>query len=185
MILKLVLNLCMVVCMSVCFVETVFGFGFVVCLIVFLRSAQLPKDYVHIFLNAGDDGPDQRGTRRAIHSAFASRQDFGFQLFFSVLCLKHQFHLAVRSQLKLCDASAKKWSSSWKYFSSVATLSHVWRAHLAKIRKTWWNQHGDEPGIGDNPATFKTPPLAIAGRWASIDSFSVHYLSTIGMWSGV
>ena len=135
------------------------------------RSGELPEGYLHIFLNAGDDGPDQRGTRNAIHTEFATRKDLSNQLFFSVLCLKHQFHLAVRSQLKLCDVFAKKLGAPWKYFSSVATISHVWRAHLGRLRQTWWSQHSGEPGIGKNPATFKTPPLAIAGRWASIDGY--------------
>ena len=135
------------------------------------RSDELPPGYIHIFLNAGDDGPDQRGTRTSIHTSFATRQDLSSQLYFSVLCLKHQFHLAVKAQLKMCDWFCKKWHVEWKYFSSVATLGHVWRAHLARIRKTWWKQHSDDTGIGQNPATFKTPPLAIAGRWASIDSY--------------
>ena len=151
---------------------SLYAFNFIMFHIAVMpRTAELPDGYIHIFLNAGDDGPDQRGTRNAIHSMFASRRDFDFQLFLSAICLKHQFHLAVSSQLKLCDEIVKNWGASWKYFSTVATISHVWRAHLARIRKTWWTLHQKDIDILKKPPTTRTPPLAIAGRWASIDSF--------------
>lgn len=134
-----------------------------------LRNGELPSGYVHVFLNTGDDGPDQRGLRNSLHTMFASNPNLSFVLFFSILCLKHQYHLTVQSQLRLCDTMIRKLARSWKYFTSVATLSHTWRGHLAKIRAKWWQQHQGESGIGKMKATFGTPPLAIAGRWASID----------------
>lgn len=138
-----------------------------------LRSRQLPQGYVHIFLSTGDDGPDQRGTRNSLHTLFATAYKDLPLFLFTGLCLKHQFHLAVQSQLRLCDVWLKKTSKKYKYFSSVATLCHTWRGHLAKLRAVWHEQRQADIGLGlgKQKAGFQTPPLAIGGRWASIDGY--------------
>ena len=133
-----------------------------------LRKGHLPADYVHIFMSTGGNGPDQVGTRNSLRSLLAT-SEYTWALFFSVHCLKHAYHLAVQSSLRLCDTLLAKLNRSYKYYTSVATLSHTWRGHLTKIRSVWWSQHGHEPGVGRLRATFRAPPLAIAGRWASID----------------
>ena len=137
-----------------------------------MRQHRLPEGYAHVFLSVGDDGPDQRGLRNSIHTLFAREHTELPMFFFSGLCLKHQFHLAVQSQLRLCDLWLKKLRKKYKYFSSVATLCHTWRGHLAKLRAVWREQHATDIGLGlgKQKAEFNTPPLAIAGRWASIDS---------------
>ena len=142
------------------------------------RNGELPGPYIHIWMNTSDDGPDQRGLRNGLHSLMASQQDMSFQLFFAPLCLKHQFQLVTQSQLKLVDDMIPKLGEcDWKkYYSSLATLSHSWRAHLAKVRKVWMKQHTGEPGMTKMRATFNLPPLAVGGRWGSVDSSSIHDL---------
>ena len=133
------------------------------------RNDDLPQSYVHIFMCTGDNGSDQLGLRNSLRTLFASEDRFSFILFFSMHCLKHASHLSAQSNLHLCDKLLKRIGRSFKYFSSVATLSHRWRGHLSKMRTTWWKQHKDDHNVGSYRATFRTPPLAIAGRWASVD----------------
>ena len=133
-------------------------------------------------MNTGDNGPDQICTRNSIRSLLAT-QDFQCALFFGIHCLKHVYHLAVQSNLRLCDVLLARLKRSYKYYTSVASLSHTWRGHLSKIRAMWWRQHGEKPGVGKLRATFRAPPLAIAGRWASIDG-DLSYQPWIQTWAG-
>ena len=139
------------------------------------RSQRLPEGYMHVFIANGDDGPDQRGLRNSLHTLFATAYESLPMFFFTGLCLKHQYHLAAQSQLRLCDALLKKSGKTYRYFASVATLSHTWRGHLAELRAVWREQHESVIGLGlgKQHAQFHTPPLAIAGRCASIDSHLV------------
>ena len=135
------------------------------------RSGELPQDYMHVWLNVGDAGPDQAGFRSSLHTEFATRSDYDFMLLFSVACLKHQYHLAARGQLALADWCLKAMGKDFKYFSSIATLSHTWRGHLKKLRSTWARLHDDDASVYANKwILLRTPPVAIAGRWASMDS---------------
>ncbi|CAJ1440642.1 unnamed protein product [Effrenium voratum] len=131
----------------------------------------LPKEYLHIFCNTSDSGPDQSGTRSFLRTLFA-QPGFEDSLFVGIACLKHQYHLVARGQLQLIDQILKKAGKKYKYFSSLATLGHSWRGHLAKLRKSWSthsNPHNEY-------ILFKVPPLAVAGRWASVDSAELFYL---------
>ena len=132
-------------------------------------------------MNTSDDGPDQRALRNSLHSLFSSRQNMSFQLFFAPLCLKHQFQLVAQSQLKLLDDMLRKLPDCpWKkYYSSVATLSHTWRAHLAKMQRTWMHQHKHEPGVTEMKATYNLPPLAVSSRWGSVDSNTAAYCHVV------
>lgn len=149
-----------------------------------LRRLELPGPYIHLFLNTGDSGPDQVSVRNHLKSLFATEQRYEFIVFFGLPCQKHQYHLISQTHLKLCDVVfSTKLGRKWKYFSSTATLSHVWRCHLPKLRKVWESQHGSEPGFMKMIATTRTPPLAIAGRWASIDSFRVWNVASFDVWA--
>ncbi len=142
------------------------------------RMGIIPPGYIHILTCTGDNGPDQVGTRNSIHTFLAKNDnDMGWVLFFPIHCMKHSYHLATQSSLKMCDVSLRNLKRGFKYFTSLATLSHTWRSHLAKIRSVWWKQHEGEAGIGNLKATFRMPPLAIAGRWGSIDGTLVCVLA--------
>jgi hypothetical protein len=93
---------------------------------------------------------------------------------FSCPCFKHQYHLIAQGQLSLLDRILKVLgkkdpeSKPIKYFSGLATLGHSWRSHLSKIRKV-----AQEIRLMNKHILFRIPPLAIAGRWGSIDSLLI------------
>ena len=135
-----------------------------------LRKAELLAGYTHIYMCTGDNGPDQVGTRNSLRSLFSNDDQFGWVLFFGLHCMKHAYHLACQSSLRTCDHIIEYGlRKSFRYYTSIATLSHTWRAHLSKIRAEWWAQHEHDPNVLKYRATFRAPPLALAGRWASID----------------
>lgn len=108
--------------------------------------------------------------RGSLKTMFAKRSNFeGGMMFLSLGCLKHQYHLITGSQLRLTDQILRMVGKQLKYFSSLATMSHTWRAHLSKMRGTWTRLHGGTRTEQNKNIAFRTPPLAIAGRWASID----------------
>ena len=124
-----------------------------------------------MWLNVGDAGPDQTGLRNSLHTELAIREDLDWMYLFSVACLKHQFHLAARGQLALVDWCLRAMNKPYKYFSSIATLCHTWRGHLKKLRAAWTRVHdGDEFHL-NNRILLRSPPVAIAGRWASVDRY--------------
>ena len=116
-----------------------------------------------------DNGADQLACRNHLNLEFSTKPCLDSQIFIGLPCMKHQYHLIAKSHLQLCDVYARKLGRAWKYFSAVATLCHVWRGHLAKVQETWRQQHQHEEGYLAQPATNKIPPLAVAGRWASVD----------------
>ena len=133
------------------------------------RNKELPAGYLHVMANVSDAGPDQVGFRRSLHTLFA-REEYDFLLFFSNNCMKHQFHLAARGQLSLMDVCLRRVGKSFKFFTSVATMSHTWRGHLKKVRRAWEEMHSHDGFLANEQILFRVPPVAIAGRWASIDS---------------
>ena len=139
---------------------------------VFPRSGDLHDSYKHVFVNVGDTGLDQAAMRGSLRTLFAKRTDYGNMLFVSCGCLKHQYHLVVGGQLKLVDHILRTFDTKVRYFSCLATMSHTWRAHLSKMRTKWSEMHHGTRTEQNRNILFKTPPVAIAGRWASIDSSS-------------
>lgn len=134
-----------------------------------LRCGDINNHYLHIFLNVGDTGADQAASRGSLRTMFAKRADFSNVMFLGLGCLKHQYHLITSGQLKLTDHILRVAGKKVKYFSSLATMSHTWRAYLSRMRNTWSKLHGGTRTEQNKNIVFKTPPLAIAGRWASID----------------
>ena len=132
---------------------------------------------MHIFLKTADTGSDQAATRSSLRTLFAKRPDYGHMLFLSIGCMKHQYHLIVGSQLMLTDHILQVANTKTKYFTCLATISHTWRAYLARIRTTWSTLHSGTPTERNKYILFRTPPLAIAGRWASIDGIFTNCFS--------
>ena len=105
-----------------------------------LRNGELPANYRHIFICVGDNGPDQIGTRNSLRTLVASDR-YEWALCFTLHCLKHSYHLAAQANLRMCDNILRRIGRTFKYYTSVATLSHTWRGHLAKMRSVWFKQH--------------------------------------------
>lgn len=135
-----------------------------------LRNGELPANYRHIFICVGDNGPDQIGTRNSLRTLLASDR-YEWALCFTLHCLKHSYHLAAQANLRMCDNILRRIGRTFKYYTSVATLSHTWRGHLAKMRSVWFKQHEHDQDLLSLRATLRTPPLAISGRWASVDGY--------------
>eukprot|EP00435_Cladocopium_sp_Y103_P052304 s292_g16.t1 len=140
------------------------------------QSGELHESYFHMFVNVGDTGPDQAAFRGSMRTLFAKRSDFKNMLFLGVGCLKHQYHLVVGGQLKLADLILQTYKTKVKYCSTLATMSHTWRAHLSKMRSKWSELHQGTRTEQNRNIVFKTPPLAVAGRWASIDGCEQFYM---------
>ena len=117
-----------------------------------------------MFINVSDCGPDQTGTRNYLRTLF-SKPGFEKIMFFGNACLKHQYHLIVQGTLLLLDRSLKHLSQPFRYFAALATLGHSWRGNLAKLRSA-----ALDIGVRNDNINFRIPPLAVAGRWGSIDS---------------
>ena len=117
-----------------------------------------------MFINVSDCGPDQTGTRNYLRTLF-SKPGFEKIMFFGNACLKHQYHLIVQGTLLLLDRSLKHLSQPFRYFAALATLGHSWRGNLAKLRSA-----ALDIGVRNDNINFCIPPLAVAGRWGSIDS---------------
>ena len=131
-----------------------------------LRNGKLPPSYIHIWTNCGDCGPDEIGMRNVLHSEMAHPK-YDCQWFFSLACLKHQLHLLVKDSMKLANRLLRSSNRSYKYFSAIAQLTHTWRANGVKFCRAW-------SVVTQNPWEYKAastvPPLAVAGRWGSVDS---------------
>ena len=141
------------------------------------RNDELPWNYCHAYINTGDCGTDQAAFRGYLRTEL-NKPGYDRITVFCCPCMKHQYHLIAQGQLALLDRILKVISSRHtpsskpiKYFSGLATLGHSWRSHLSKIRKTAVNI-----GMLNKLILFRIPPLAIAGRWGSIDSHMTNTL---------
>lgn len=127
----------------------------------------MPSGYVHVWMITSDNGPDQAAFRSQLKTLLASKEEFGRQLVFDTPCLKHQLHLLTHDMLRLASSLMAKSGYSGGYFASLAKVCHSWRAHGSKIAKVWATL---VPNAFAFKASCNVPPLAIAGRWGSIDS---------------
>lgn len=134
---------------------------------ILLRNQELPGDYVHIYINVGDCGADQTAFRSYLRTEL-TKPAYDRISTFNCQCFKHQYHLIAQGSLVLVDRIFKVMSlpdKPIKYFSGLATMGHSWRSHLSKIRAAALGMK-----LTNKLIQFRVPPLAIAGRWGSIDS---------------
>ena len=129
------------------------------------RKGSLPRCYIHVWSICGDCGTDQTGFRSSLRTVL-NNDRFSNQLVFEQPCLKHQLHLMCKDMTQLMDKLLASHVRSYGYFGSVAKICHTWRAHGVKISKVW--QH-IVPHCWEHKASASVPPLAVAGRWGSID----------------
>ena len=85
--------------------------------------------------------------------------------------MKHQLHLLVKDSMKFSNMFMSPSATTKKkipYFSAVAQIVHCWRAHSKKLNKLF---NLLIPDAWQHKASVSIPPVAIAGRWCSIDCF--------------
>ena len=133
------------------------------------RSGQLPRCYVHIWALCTDNGADQAAYRNGLKTELA-KPEYSNQLVFDVPCLKHQLHLLTADMLRIISKFLTSCGKTFGYFGSVAKICHTWRAHGPKLSKIW---RLIVPQALRYAASCTVPPVAVAGRWGSIDSASL------------
>lgn len=131
----------------------------------FCRNGSLPAQYVHVWALCTDNGADQAAYRAQLKTLLAG-PDYSNQLIWDVACLKHQLHLLTMDMLRLASQFLSKCGHKCGYFSSLAKICHAWRAHAPKLAKVWQTI---VPNAYSYKASSCVPPLAISGRWGSID----------------
>jgi hypothetical protein len=124
---------------------------------------------LRLFCFGFDHGADNVGFIRRVRQRL---KEFPWLMMWVVWCFPHQYHLCVKSALCILD-NTDQWSGSEefnfkvKYFSSLATLTNVWRGVGAqkKIIEAAASKFGDV--VGDKFT--KLPCRCLRGRWGSID----------------
>ena len=71
-----------------------------------------------------------------------------------------------KDSLRLMNQMLEEKGRSYNYFGSVAKVCHTWRAHGKKVSQMW---NAVVPRSFEFKASCTVPPLAVAGRWGSID----------------
>ena len=136
------------------------------------RNGALPQNYTHVWALCSDNGGDQAAFRKQLKTELATGRSDGpykNQLIFDVPCMKHQMHLLTQDMLKVASKFLASCGKTFGYFGSLAKICHCWRAHGQKLSKVWATI---VPQAYSYAASRSVPPLAVAGRWGTIDSSS-------------
>ena len=72
-----------------------------------------------------------------------------YDLFIDTNCFFHAGHLGVRTGLKRCDVWATKLGLGFKYYASLAKLSHVCRDLARPLRERWQAVYGPWELLGN------------------------------------
>ena len=80
-------------------------------------------------------------------------------------CSMHQGNLVVKSSLRLLDLRMSEAKFGFKYFSTLAKLTNVWRENARSLLEIWVAIHGD---LSAADKAIKMAPRCIAGRWGSV-----------------
>ena len=129
-----------------------------------LRSAvAAPRQNLRLFLYGSDAGPDQRSLRCTLIPACLQLADS--DVGFDDNCNMHQGHLAIKAQLETIDWYLVSWNCSWRYFSAIAKICHLWRDNGRAIFQLWVLKHGP---VSAMKFARRLPPKPIAGRWGTL-----------------
>ena len=119
----------------------------------------------HWYLNTSDQGSDQVRARRVIAGVTA---DSSHVIFMTHDCWEHVCHLIIGQSLRLSDAFLKEWRRGWKYYSTLAIISNVWRDNARAIFD-WCSASGPGPESAHDCARTLIPK-ACAARWGAVES---------------
>ena len=113
-------------------------------------------------ISAEMDRSDQQSFRKII---IVETKDDPCIVVIDTNCGLHGQHLIVNSSISICDFFLMSHNISWRYFGSLAKLTHIWRHHARRVFVLWKETYGSEEAL----AFAKTcPGKPIAGRWGSI-----------------
>ena len=90
---------------------------------------------------------------------------------FSAVCFMHQYQLIIKKSLiagdLICEELEKIMNTKRKYFSTVATILHVWRDSAKAWNAAWKTLFSSADA---RVYSGSRPPLALSGRWGSVDA---------------
>jgi hypothetical protein len=115
-----------------------------------------------------DAGSDQAKARRVLAMMFSEcPQTF----FLDSDCLMHNCHLQVQGGLSIADILLESFEISWKYFGTLAQITHCWRNAATPLYKHWQIAHGSPPG-----SISRMCPKCLSGRWCSVSACETAHL---------
>lgn len=126
-----------------------------------------PVRGIHWYCFTSDCGADQVAAKKALQVDLQHAKNI---IFIGADCLEHQDHLIALGALKHIDAALKHTGRRWKYFSSLAKISNVWRDNSPAIYREWTRQHGVASAFAHARALI---PKCCAGRWQSVETQEV------------
>eukprot|EP00973_Karenia_brevis_P083689 11611262-Karenia_brevis.AAC.1 len=80
-------------------------------------------------------------------------------------CKMHAGALIAKSGMTIVDAWLKKNGHTWRYYSGIAKLVHVWRDSSRNMFKEWVYTFGAQDAIR---CARRLPPKPVSGRWGCI-----------------
>ena len=83
-------------------------------------------------------------------------------MFVDVKCFHHQCHLGVKNGCGFIDKALAANGIQWKYFSSIAKVSNVWRANMRPIFRVWKTVLGDASALKNAK---RAVGRCLSGRW--------------------
>ena len=93
-------------------------------------------EHFKIWVYCSDGGPDQVGYRKITVGLTYPLKD-PYELHIFSLCLLHCEALCVKAQLNVLDQWLASREMKWRYFSSLAKLTHLWRDKSKPIFTSW------------------------------------------------
>ena len=119
---------------------------------------------VRLFLGTSDGGGDQKRFRRIVHCQV---EDMATTLFIDSDCWMHASQLTYRSALACNDSWLRRQSCSFKYFSTLAKIVHLWRDCAGKMFRAARDHLGNLEAVS---FFRKLPARCVAGRWGTVSN---------------
>ena len=137
-------------------------------------SDRTGKDHVNLFMYCSDDGSDQAGIGKTVPYQI----DDDLTIWMRTLCYDHQGHLIEKDGLKVLDTRLKAIDRTWKFYSSVVKVCHLWRANHKAVA-TAINERHPEDSVARKLSRTICPKCDI-GRWGAVHVVEIK-LKTIGV----
>ena len=139
-----------------------------------MQEELVPAEAVHVPYAKGrlelwvcttDAGPDVSTCRQLAQQEMAADPR---KIMFDGDCLSHQYHIITKSILWsieefIMPSFGGEWASC-RYYTTLASLLHVWRDNAANIFCAWVAKHTAADAIQQN--VHRVAPRPISGRWS-------------------
>lgn len=123
----------------------------------------------HWFLTTSDRGSNEVMARKYFASLVMNCDNV---FFLEADCLEHQAHLICLAGLSFVDQLLSK-SKPWKYYTSLAIATNVFRAQAKEVHLQWCMLFGP---VDANQKVKKLFPRCQSGRWGSIHTTEERFI---------